>query len=90
MAKFTKMSTEEVNSLKSRKPGQSEREKTRQQYIEYLKSFTPGDWVSVDLEEAEKAQTVRNRLKSAAKEIGYDLKFIRTKNGIRFEIQKTA
>lgn len=88
MPKLTKMSDVEVESLKKSKSGQSERERIRQQYTEYLNKFQPGDWVSVDLEESENRQTVRNRLKTAAKELGYDLSFVRSKSGLKFEIQK--
>lgn len=88
MPKLSKMSNEEVETLKKNKSGQSERERIRQQYMEYLKTFQVGDWVSVELEEGEKKLNVRNRLKSAAKELGYTLKFVRSKNNLKFEIQK--
>jgi hypothetical protein len=86
--KLTKMSSDEVEGLKKKKSGQNERQRTRQQYIAYLKNFNPGDWVSVELEESEKRQTIKNRLKNAAKDVGYNLNFMRTRNGLKFEIQK--
>ena len=89
MPKLTKLSNEEVEAMKRKKSGQNERERTRQQYVAYLKNFNPGDWVSVELEEEEKRQTIKNRLKNAAKELGYNLNFVRTRNGLKFEIQKS-
>jgi hypothetical protein len=88
MPKLIKLSEEDVEALKKKKTGQNEREKTRQQYVAYLKNFNPGDWVAVDLEQGEKRQTVKNRLKNAAKNVGYDLNFIRTRSGLKFEIKK--
>ncbi len=89
MPKLSKMSEEEVKALTAKKSAMSERETIRQQYIDYLKNFRPGDWVSVELEEGEKRQTVKNRLKTAAKELGYDLNFSRIRGSLKFEIQKT-
>ncbi len=88
MPKFTKMSNEDVEAMKRKKSGQNERERTRQQYVAYLKNFNPGDWVAVELEGEEKRQTIKNRLKNAAKTLGYNLNFQRTRNGLKFEIQK--
>ncbi len=88
MPKFRKLSDEEVEAMKRKKSGQNERERTRQQYVSYLKNFNPGDWVSVELEAEEKRQTIKNRLKNAAKELGYNLNFVRSRNGLKFEIQK--
>ncbi len=88
MPKLTKLSNEEVEAMKRKKSGQNERERTRQQYVTYLKNFNPGDWVAVELEGEEKRQTIKNRLKNAAKELGYNLNFIRTRNGLKFEVQK--
>jgi hypothetical protein len=87
MPTLTKMSDEEVEALTTKKSGPSERARIRQQYIDYLKEFKPGDWVSVELQEGEKRQTVRNRLLAAAKELGYDLKITRSRGNLRFEIQ---
>ncbi len=88
MPKLSKMSEDEVKALTTKKSTQSEREMIRQQYLDYLKNFKPGDWVSVELEEGEKRQTVKNRLKTAAKELGYNLNFSRSRGPLKFEVQK--
>lgn len=88
MPKLTRMSEDEVQALTTRKPKENERQKIRQEYTEYLKGFKPGDWVSVELEEGEKRQTVKNRLKAAGKELGYNLNFSRTRGALRFEVQR--
>ncbi len=90
MPEFKKLSEEEVESIKARRgrKGPSKREQIRKQYREYLSQFSPGDWVEVRLKEGEKRLTVRNRLKRAAEEMGYELRFMRTRGAIRFEIRK--
>ncbi len=88
MVTMRKMTDEEVQALKNKKGGVSERAKMRQEYREYLGKFSAGDWVTVDLEDGEKRSTVRNRLLSAAKDLGFKLNFSRSREGIRFEIQK--
>lgn len=88
MPKLTKLSAEEVEALKKKKSGLSDRERIRQQYIDYLKTFNAGDWVVVALEEGERRQTVKNRLKTAANQLGYNLNFIRSRSDLKFEIQK--
>ncbi len=89
MPKLTKLTNEEIEALKKPKSGPSQREITRKHYIDLLSQFKPGDWISVELEQDESRQTVKNRLKAAAKELGFTLSFLRTRNGIKFEIQKT-
>jgi len=90
MPKLSKMSEEEVNAIKRKRAGESERSRIRQQYVNYLKEYKPGDWVSVELEPGEKRQTVKNRLKAAAKELDYHLNFTRSRGGLRFEVQKNG
>lgn len=90
MPTLNKMNSDEIEALKKKKSGLSERAKTRQEYIEKLNKFQPGDWISVDLNEGDKRQTVRNRLKTAAKELGYHLNFMRTRNNLIFEIQNST
>ncbi|MCL4559918.1 MAG: hypothetical protein M1281_04785 [Chloroflexi bacterium] len=88
MPKLTKLTNDEIESLIKPRSHPSQREIIRKQFIEYLNKYKPGDWISVDLEEGETRQTVKNRLKSAAKELGWQLNFLRTRNDIKFEIQK--
>ena len=88
MPRLSKLNEEEVKALTEKKPAQSGREMVRRQYVDYLKNYNPGDWVSVDLEEGEKRQTVKNRLTAAAKQLGYQLNFIRTRGALKFEVQK--
>ncbi len=88
MPKLTKLSIEEIEALKKPRSGPSQREIIRKRYMDHLNQFKPGDWISVELEQGESRQTVKNRLKAAAKELGFELNFIRTRNGIKFEIQK--
>ena len=91
MPEFKKLSKEEIERIKAKiqnRKGPSQRELLRQEYIKYLRQYAPGDWVDVTLTRGEKKQTIKNRLKRAAKELGYDLRFQRTKESIRFEIVK--
>ncbi len=90
MPKLTKLNSEEIEAMKKKKSGLSERAKIRQEYVDYLNTFQPGDWVSVELDDGDKRQTVRNRLKTAAKELGYHLNFMRTRNNLIFEIQRPS
>ncbi len=89
MPTLTKMSNEQVEALNKKKSNQSERAMVRQQYADMLKDFHAGDWVSVELDRGEKRQTVKNRLKAAAKELGYNLSFTRSRGAIRFEVRKS-
>ncbi len=88
MPKFSRLSDTEIEKLmkRNKKDGVSQRQQTRQSYIDYLSKFKPGDWISVELEEGENKQTVRNRLLRAAKTLGWKLNFIRSRGPIRFEI----
>ncbi len=89
MPKFTRLSDEQVEKLmkRSKKGGDSQRQITRQQYVDYLKQYKPGEWISVDLDAEENKQTVRNRLMRAAKTLGWKLNFVRSRGPIRFQIQ---
>jgi hypothetical protein len=88
MPKFTRLSDEQVEKLmkRSKKGGESQRQQTRQQYVDYLKQYKPGEWISVDLDSDENKQTVRNRLTRAAKTLGWKLNFVRSRGPIRFQI----
>lgn len=88
MPKFVKMEQSEVDQLMAKKtpkaPGA--RAAVRQQYRDYLKTYKPGDWVSVEIEEGENRITVKNRLIAAAKESGLKLSFLRSRGPIKFQI----
>ena len=88
MPKFSRLSDNEIEKLmkRNKKDGVSQRQLTRQAYVDYLSKFKPGDWISVELESGENKQTVRNRLLRAAKTMGWKLNFIRSRGPIRFEI----
>lgn len=90
MPEFKKLSKEDVERMQARPAarGPSQRARIRQEYREYLGQFRPEDWVEVTLTEGEKRQTVKNRLNRAAEELGYELRFRRTRGSIRFEIAK--
>ena len=46
MPTLNKMNSDEIEALKKKKSGLSERAKTRQEYIEKLNKFQPGDWTT--------------------------------------------
>jgi transcriptional regulator len=86
------MTEEDVEILlgKRQRKGLNQREAVRQQYIEYLKQYQPGEWVLVELQEGEQRVTIKNRLIKAADEIGYELKFARSRGTIKFEVAEKA
>lgn len=88
MPKFSRLSKDEIEKImkRNKKGGVSQRQQTRQDYVNYLQEYKPGDWVSVDLQAGENKQTVRNRLLRAAKTLGWKLNFVRSRGPIRFEI----
>ncbi len=88
MPKFSRLSNDEIEKImkRNKKGGVSQRQQTRQEYVDYLKEYKPGDWVSVDLGSGENKQTVRNRLLRAAKTLGWKLNFVCSRGPIRFEI----
>ncbi len=92
MPVFTKLTEEDVEVLlgKKQRKGLNQRAAVRQQYVEYLKQYQPGEWLSVELEEGEQRITIKNRLIKAADEIGYELKFARSRGTIKFEIAEKA
>ena len=92
MAKFRKLSEEEVQTLMQKKTkgkGPSMREQIRQQYRDYLKELKSGDWAELELQEGEKKLTIRNRLLRAAKDLGVEIEFRRTRGPkIYFQLKK--
>jgi hypothetical protein len=90
MPKLNKMTEDQIKDI-TEKPAkkESQRQIIRKQYLELMKGYHPGEWVSVELEEGENRTSVRNRLLAAAKELGWTLAFRRTSGGkITFEIKK--
>jgi hypothetical protein len=89
MPTFTRLTDEQVEKLmkRNKKSGSSQRQQTRQEFVDYLGQYKAGDWISVDLETGENKQTVRNRLSRAAKTLGWKLNFVRSRGPIRFQIQ---
>ncbi len=90
MPKLSKMSEDQIKEIAGKpEKKESQRQIIRRQYKELLKSYQPGEWVSVDLEKDESRTTERNRLSAAAKELGWKLEFKRVSGGkIAFEIKQ--
>ncbi len=87
MPNVRKLTEEEVEKLvkpKMKRQGPSQRELIRQQYRSYLEGLQPGDWAAVELEEGERKLTVRNRLRRAAKELGVELIFRRSRGPVLY------
>ena len=92
MPKLTPLTQEEFNAtMKVAKRGPkklSKREKTNRKYMRMLAPFENGGFAEVKLAKGENRQTVKNRLKRAADEMGIKLDFKRTRGSIRFEVKK--
>ncbi len=91
MPSFRKLSTREVKALiakRERAKAAGERARVRQEYRDYLAKYRPGDWVVVELQEGENRVTVKNRLLRAAKDLDYELDFMRTRGRITLQIRK--
>jgi hypothetical protein len=81
MPKITRMDEEEIKKITEKRVKKTNsRLIIRQQYVDMLKGYHPGEWVSVELEENEDRLTVKNRLGKAAQELGWKLEFKRTRN----------
>lgn len=92
MPKLTSITKEEFNAVKkTTKPGPkklSKREKTNRKYMRMLAPYEKGGYVEVKMAKGENRQTVKNRLKRAAKDMDLKLDFKRTRGSIRFEVKK--
>jgi hypothetical protein len=91
MPSFRKLSNQEVDALlaeRQKRKVAGQRALARQQYRDYLAQFRPGDWVVVEPTESESRITVKNRLLRAAKELGYELNFLRSRGALRIEIRQ--
>lgn len=90
MAKFRAMSKQEVDDMQQpRNKGVSDQRKAlAEAYRNELDQYKPGDWVEVTLDPGEKRDTVKNRLKRAARARGVKIEFKRTRGDrLRFQIK---
>ena len=89
MPTFKRLTEEEIAALEPRRRTGlgTQRRELAETYRENLSAYQPGDWVEVALEEGEKRDTVKMRLKRVAKELGMQLAFRRTRGDrLRFQI----
>lgn len=85
MAKFRKLSADDL--AKSKIPPSGERARTRDEYRGYLKGLKPLEGGELVLGDDDKKITIKNRLKRAAEELGYNLVFKRSDDTlVRFQI----
>ena len=89
MPEFRKMTNDEIKDLTTPKR-KSELGGIQQEYIEFLKEFKKGDWVSVRLKTGENRLNVKNRIMAASKRLGYALHFSRKNGDIRFQVVETG
>ena len=89
MAQFRQVTREEVDQMdggRAKGVGDQRRE-AAELYRSSLSQFGPGAWVEVMVDEGEKRDTVKNRLKRAADDLGLSLAFRRTRGShLRFRI----
>ncbi len=90
MAKFKKLSTQELEEMMTPQPKPSprslERQRALQEMKEFLSQIQPGEGGEIVLEEGDNRLTIKNRLKKAAEELGVELKFIRKRKRIVFQV----
>lgn len=85
MAKFKKLSEDELAAMRSPLSGQ--RAMIRDEYKSYLKNLKTGEGGQLHIEEDEKKVTIKNRLKRAAEELDITLEFKRTgAEMVRFQV----
>ncbi len=90
MVKFRAMTKQEVDDMQqARNKGVSDQRKAlAEAYRDELSQYNAGDWVEVTLDADEKRDTVKNRLKRAARALGVDIEFKRTRGDrLRFQIK---
>ncbi len=89
MAQYKKLSAEELEMMARRtkpSPRSLERQRALQEMINFLSQIKPGEGGEIVLEEGDNRLTIKNRLKRAAKELGVELKFIRKRKRIVFQV----
>jgi hypothetical protein len=80
-----KLAPEEVRGIENR--GKGQRKLVEEQYDEFVRDYSLGDYGEADLSPEENRLTVRNRLKAAAGRRGLALEFRRTKGPVlRFRV----
>jgi len=90
MPKLSALSKDEFNTapkLKAKPKRLSKREIVHRRYCRYLEPFAKGAYVEVTMTAGEKRQTVKNRFVKAAEDLGFTLKFKRTRGKLRFEVK---
>ena len=90
MAQFRALSQQEVDEMqKPRTKGVSDQRRALAEvYRNELAQYKSGDWVEVSPDPGEKRDTVKNRLKRAARARGLDIEFKRTRGDrLRFQIK---
>jgi hypothetical protein len=88
MPQFRQLTQEEVEQTRSKtKRNGNERRQIAEAYRNNLTQYGPGDWVEVTLDDGEKRDTVKLRLKRAATDLGFKLDFKRTRGDrLRFQV----
>lgn len=87
MPEFHRLSREEVEGLASGRKPPSQRALIREQYQRFLEDIQPGEGGEVILGEDDNRTTIRNRIKSAADELGKNITFMRTRDSaLRFRV----
>ena len=90
MVQLKKLNKEEADALfekPKRGQGTSERARIREEYRGYLSQLSVGEGGELVLEEGEKKGTVRSRLNRAARALGIQLEYKRTRDPVvRFRV----
>lgn len=80
MPKVRKLTKEEAFLLENK--GKGMRTLIAAEYDRFLEDYEIGDYGEVELEPDDKRNTVRSRLRSAAKRRGFDILFFRTRGSV--------
>ena len=93
MTKMRKLSKEEVAAIMEPKPRSeraAERKRIIEEYKQFLLSLEPGEGGEIIPDEGENRQTIKNRLRRAAKEVGVQLEFKRKRGKIIFRVHRDS
>ena len=86
MPTFEKLAKEEIHEILKKKQygnGVSKRELILANYVKQLEHLNIGEGLAIKLEPSDNRQTIKNRLMRAAKRLGFEIAFIRSRNVIR-------